>query len=439
MVTPEGVYEADVLIEDGVIKKIGKSLERGGAEEVIDASGMLVLPGAVDEHAHMREPGLTHKDDFASGTMAAAAGGVTTVLEMPNTLPPVDSAARLLEKASLLAPKAYVDFGLYGVIHDGSVDRIDEMVTAGAVGFKVFLGPTTGNIPPPSVKSIVKIMRKSQELGFTVAFHAEAHEVVELFTEEAKRLGDDPALHERARPPVAEVLAIRLVGTVQESAGGRSLIVHLSSKQAVEAVAEFKSRGIHMFAETCPHYIVLTAEDYKKYGALIKVNPPIRGPEHARALLEAINRGLIDTIGSDHAPHAEGEKRGAIWEAASGMPGVQTLLPLMVDLALRGAVDLTKIPLLLSRNPARLFGLWPTKGELRVGSHGDLVVVDPRSETVVEEGKLYYKHKGTSPFVGWRLRGAVKYTVLRGEVVARDGVVEGRPKGAWIKPARAPG
>ena len=188
-----------------------------------------------------------------------------------------------------------------------------------------------------------------------------------------------------------------------------------------------------MYAETCPHYLVLSSDDYDKYGALIKVNPPIRGREHAEELVRALNTGLIDTVGSDHAPHSPEEKKAGVWDAASGMPGVQTLLPLMIDLALRGIVDLRRIPLLMARNPARLFKLWPWKGEIAPGSSGDLVVVDPRAEHVIREEDLYYKHK-TTPFIGWRLKGRVKYTILRGNIVARDGVVEGRPLGSWIKP-----
>lgn len=433
LVTPEYLLRADILIEDGVIKEIGRSLRPPAGFEVLDASGMLVLPGVVDEHVHMREPGLTYKDDFEHGSKAAAAGGVTTVVEMPNTLPPVDSGERLLEKAGLLEPKAYVDYALYGVVHDGSVDKVKEMLEAGAVGFKVFLGPTTGNIPPPKLSSLVKLMELSEQHGFTVAFHAETHDIVEFFTERYKSQGSSPRLHELARPPLAEAHAIRTIGSIQEMVGGRSLIVHVSSRQALQAVSEFKNRGVQMYAETCPHYLVLSSDDYDKYGTLIKVNPPIRGREHAEELVRALNTGLIDTVGSDHAPHSPEEKKAGVWEAASGMPGVQTLLPLMIDLALRGIVDLRRIPLLMARNPARLFKLWPWKGEIAPGSSGDLVVVDPRAEHVIREEDLYYKHK-TIPFIGWRLKGRVKYTILRGNIVARDGVVEGRPLGSWIKP-----
>ena len=435
VVTPEYVYQADVLVENGVIKEVGRGLNAPPGFEVIEAGGMLVLPGVVDEHVHMREPGLTHKDDFEHGTKAAAAGGVTTVVEMPNTLPPVDSAERVAEKARLLQGRAYVDFALYGVLHDGSVGRIREMLDAGVVGFKVFLGPTTGNIPPPRLGSLVEVMESSEKYGFTVAFHAETHELVEYFTARYRAQGSKPSLHDLARPPLAEAHAIRTIGSIQEHAGGRSLIVHVSSKQALEAVEEFKRRGVSMYAETCPHYLVLSADDYEKYGPLIKVNPPIRGRDHAEALLRGVNSGLIDTVGSDHAPHAPEEKSGDIWSAASGMPGVQTLLPLMLDLALRGFIDVRRIPLLMARNPAKLFKLWPWKGEIAPGSSGDLVVVDPREEYVVREEDLYYKHK-LSPYIGWRLKGRVKYTILKGVVVARDGVVEGKPVGSWVRPVR---
>ncbi len=437
MVYPEGIIEADVRIIDGVIEAIGRGLSSDGVEEVIDASGMLVFPGVVDEHVHMREPGLTHKDNFSLGTKAAAAGGVTTVLEMPNTLPPVESRSVLEEKREYLAPKAHVDFGLYGVIHDSNLGEFNGMVEAGAVGFKIFLGPTTGNIPPPSDGTLYEVMLKSGKTGVPLVFHAENYQLVKYFTEKVRREGrGDLKAHTDSRPDVCEVDATRKLTLFAEVTGARVLVVHMSSWKAVEVIKKARESGVtNVYAETCPHYLLFTVDDYRRYGTIIKVNPPIRDEVNRRKLWEYLRNGTITHLGSDHAPHSREEKERGVWEAASGFTGVQTFFPVMLDLALKGKIELTKLPLLLSRNPAKLFNLYPRKGDILVGGDGDLVIVNPREEYVITEESLYSKYPLT-PYINWRLKGRIKYTILRGEVIARDGVVEGPPKGRWIRPLR---
>ena len=432
LVLPVGLIKADVLVEDGVITAIGRGLSAQGVDQRIDASGKLVLPGIIDEHVHMREPGLTHKDNFTNGTKAAAAGGVTTVLEMPNTLPPVDSRRVFEEKKVLLEPKAYVDFGLYGVIHDSNADNFDELVHAGAVGFKIFMGPTTGNIPSPSDGTLYEILLKSAKYGVTLAFHAENWDLVKHFTSKIKSSGrSDPRAHLEARPVICEVEAIQKLILFSKKTGGRVHIVHMSAEEGVELLKQAIFEGLNVTGETCPHYLTLTADDYSKYGNLMKVNPPVREKHHQDALWNAVKKGVICALGSDHAPHTREEKLKEVWEASAGFTGVQTFLPLMLDQALRGKLPLTKISELMSVNPAKLFGIYPRKGTLRVGSDGDLVIVDPNGETVISEENLYAKYPVT-PFIGWRLKGEVKYTILRGTIIAVNGKVVGEARGRWV-------
>ncbi len=435
IVYPWGVVEADLYIVDGVVKAVGHGLRADGVE-VVDASGKLVIPGVIDDHVHMREPGLEYKDDFTRGTLDALTGGVTTVLEMPNTLPPVDNAERLIEKRRLLEPKAYVDFSLYGVVHNSNVGEMEAMVKAGAVGFKIFLGPTTGNIPPPSTKSLYEAMARAVELDTVLAFHAEDWDLVRYFTERVRASGrNDPLAHLEARPPVCEELAIRRLAVLARYTGARIHIVHVTSCEAVEAIRDAMGMGVGISGETNPHYLLLDSRDYSRYGTLIKVNPPIREPRHRECLWKAIYDGVITVIGSDHAPHSTEEKNRDIWNAPGGFPGVATLLPLMIDQALRGKLDLTMIPRLLSENPAKLFKLYPRKGCLHPGCDGDLVVIDPSSETIIDREKLHTKHKLT-PFHGWRLKGRIEYVVLRGNIIYRDGEIIDNPIGKFIRPVK---
>ncbi|MGC9116909.1 MAG: dihydroorotase [Conexivisphaera sp.] len=429
LLTGQGVVEADVLVEDGRVAVVGRSLSAPGAE-VLDATGMLVMPGAVDEHVHSREPGLTWKEDFSTMTRAAAAGGVTTVADMPNTSPPIDSAGRVAEKGREVAARAHVDYAVFAALTDSSAGDLEGIVRAGAIGLKAYMGPTTGGIGAPSDWSIVVALRFSRSTGVPIFFHAENGALVEGFSGELRRSGrSDPAAHSDARPPVAEEVEVARIARLAAAIGGRAHVAHLSSAGALEIV---EGSGGALGAEVCPHHLLFTVEDYASRGLLIKVNPPVRTAEHKEALWRGIRSGAISTMGSDHAPHAPEEKEGDVWGAASGIPGVQTLLPFAFDAALRGLMRLEDVPRLLSENPARVLGLYPRKGSLAPGADADVAVLDPRGSWRVREGDLLYKHPEVSPYIGMEFRGRVAYTVLRGEVIYRDGELVGGAVGRWV-------
>ncbi|MEM0178463.1 MAG: dihydroorotase family protein, partial [Fervidicoccaceae archaeon] len=418
IVTPELVFDGDILISDGKIEKIGKQLSREGTDEVIDATGKLVFPGIIDEHVHMREPGLEYKDDFEHGTMAAAVGGVTTVAEMPNTIPPVDSRERIAEKAELLKKKATVDFALYGVLTDESVNKLEYMLKEGAIAFKAFLGPTTGNLPSPDNSTIYRALELSKKYDFPVVFHAEDSSLISLFTERMKSSGrNDPSAHLLSRPPITEEIAVAKIYMIAKETGGKAHVAHISSKGTLDFLLKAFEEGVRMTGETCPHYLYFDRSHYSTFGSKLKVNPPIREEEHRKALLEAIKSGVIYSVGSDHAPHSPEEKsRESIWDVPAGFIGVQLLLPSLLNLALDNLISLTDIPRLLSRNPAKLLGIWPMKGELIPGkSDGDIVIVDKNGETIVKEEWLITKSTIT-PFIGMKLKGKVEKTLLRGEI-----------------------
>lgn len=434
VITPTSMQKLDILIVDGVIEALGRDLRREDVE-VLDADGLLVFPGVVDEHVHMRDPGLTYKEDFKTGTLAAAAGGVTTILEMPNTIPPVDSAKILKEKKSLLENKAYVDFGFYGVLHDSNVDDLLEMWMEGAVGFKIFLGPTTGNIPAPSDKTLIKAFEESAVHGFTLAFHAENYSLVEHYTERVKRVGrNDPEIYPDSRPNICEEEAVSRIIIFAKKTGGRALIVHTSTSEALSLIREAKMRNVKVFCETCPQYLLMDREAYKKLGVLVKINPPLRDVKDRVALWNGLREGVVDTVGSDHAPHSYEEKTiNDVWEAAAGFIGVETMFPLILDSALRGLIPLEKIPLILSENPAKIFSIYPRKGCITIGADGDLVIVDPMQENIIKAEKLHSKHKLT-PYDGIKIKGRIKYTILRGVKIVDDGEVTEKRVGRFIKP-----
>ncbi len=433
IVYPEGIMQADIKIIDGIISEIGISLSNHGVDEIIEAKGRLIFPGIIDEHVHMREPGLTYKDDFTYGTKGAAAGGVTTVIEMPNTLPPVDSPRILKEKASLLEKKAHVDFGLLGVIHQNNINYFEDIVYAGALGFKIFLGPTTGNIPSPSLGDIYEALIKSAKYNTPIAFHAENKDLVDHFTQKIKESGrNDYSAHTDARPPICEVIEIEKLVRLTKETSGKTLIVHMSAWEGVEIVKKAKYNGIRIYSETNPHYLRLTVDDYKKYRGMIKVNPPIRDSSNRKRLLEYLKEGAIDTIASDHAPHSREEKEKDVWNASSGMPGVQTLFPVMLDMALNNVIPITLIPRTMSRNPAIIFNIYHKKGDIKPGYDGDLVIVNPNDYTIIEESQFYSKNP-LNPFIGVKLKGKIEYTILRGNIVSRNNAPIGKPIGNWIR------
>ncbi len=416
LVFPDFTIRTNVYSEDGVIKSIGSSVPRT-ADVVIDAFNKYVLPGAIDEHVHCRDPGMTYKEDFESCTKSAAAGGITTIFDMPNTLPPVDDAHNLKEKAKIIAEKAYVDFALYGVIHGSNIDKFEEMLQAGAIGFKIYLAHSTGNIKPPDDGVIVEALKKSVKMNVIIVFHAENDSIINFFSKKLKESGrKDPKAHMEARPALAEEDAIRKVSLFAERTGAVILIAHVSSAFGISALKEAKDRGAKVYGETCPHYLLLDESAYDKYGNMIKVNPPIRSAVDKEALWKGIENGTITSIGSDHAPHLLEEKSKDVWESASGIIGVQTILPLMLNEALKGKISINKAVSLLAENPAKLFGIYGKKGTISINADADFVLFDPSQTFKINEEQIFSKSKN-SPFIGWELKGKIIGTILRGKKI----------------------
>ncbi len=437
IVTSEGLIESDISINDGKISAIGDSSGQQ-APRSIDASGMLVLPGLIDPHVHFRDPGLTQKEDFLSGTRGAAAGGVTTVFDMPTTQPVVTSPLQLKEKARIIEPKAVVDFGLIAAAGMENLPAIESLAEAGAIAFKTYM------VSPPKERKkeyegsfvtnsgqLYKVMEQIAKTGLVHCVHAESDSTISCLTEELLARGrKDPMAHFDSRPNFTEAEAVYDAILLSEFIGTKLHIVHVSTGEATGLLREAKLRSSNVTAETCPHYLCFTKELLRTKGPFAKYNPPSRTLKDTKELFDALNDGTLDMMATDHSPHTKEEKemgREDIFRAPPGTPGVETRLPILLRMAHDGLLRLEDIPKITSESVARRFGIFPRKGSIDVGSDADLAIVDYGSEWTIKAADLQTKAWETVLFDGMRVVGRLKYTILRGDIVFEDGSGFGKP------------
>ncbi|MEZ5665991.1 MAG: dihydroorotase family protein [Alphaproteobacteria bacterium] len=423
VVNETGTVAADIAIEDGRVVAIGEPGTLPAALETVDAGGRYVLPGAIDVHVHFREPGMEEKETWESGSRAAAVGGVTTVFEMPNTIPPTDSPESLAHKRSLAEAKSIVDFGLYGLLGEHNLDRLEAMAAAGAIGFKLFLGNTTGDLPCPSDGAVLEGLEILAALGKRTTIHAENSPILFWRQQKMQRAGRiDPLAHLSARADVVALEALNRACVLADWTGARIHIAHESCANSLPYIRFHKSRGVDVTVETLPQYLYLDAEMMLRPGGeVLRMNPPIRQKANQEPLWQALLDGTVDMIATDHAPHLPVEKYGnRIWDVACGFPGVESQMPLMLTAVNAGRLSLEHYVRLSSANPARAFGLYGRKGVLRPGADADLVVVDVGRRDRLGADRLHSRGK-TSPYEGMEVVGLPVLTMVRGKVVARDG------------------
>ncbi|MDR2965431.1 MAG: allantoinase AllB [Treponema sp.] len=415
LVTSKETYKSDIGVKNGKIAFIGKiQSDTNNNSTNIDMSGLYILPGIIDAHVHFREPGLTHKEDFITGSMAAAAGGITFIADMPNTIPPTFSVNEFNKKYNLAREKSCIDFGLFALLTNDNTDEIPGLVKAGAFGFKVFLGTSTGNLLPPSPAVLTEQLRICTSFGKRTGFHAETSEINEADTEKLKKLEHSPPygkILNDARPIQSEILAIKKAVDFAREANAMIHIHHVTCKEGVEIISNAKKEGINVTAETCPHYLFLNAENssYKCY-------PPIRREEHRAALWQAVKHGDIDMIATDHAPHTLEEKSLSLWEAPAGLAGVETLVNLMLNEVNKGTITLNDFVRLCSEQPAKIWGI-KNKGELSVASDADFTIVNMNKKVKINYLEMKSKSK-TTPYNGWELKGSSVATIVRGNFIS---------------------
>lgn len=417
---------ADIAVIDKKIARVEKNISLP-ADKIFNADGLHVLPGVIDSQVHFREPGLTHKEDIHTGSMAAVLGGVTTYLEMPNTQPPTITIESVQEKINLAQGRSFAHYGFFLGATNQNLNEIlkGEKEMKGLCGIKIFLGSSTGSLLLFDEESIFKILEKS---SLPIAIHSESEKILK----ERSQLRDNAAnvhAHYQWRNPQSALLSTQWILELAKKAGRKVHVLHISTKEEIEFLRANKEACTF---ELTPQHLSFHAPDiYDQIGTLAQMNPPIRTIEHCQALWEAMDEEMPHVLGSDHAPHTLAEKGLPYPQSPSGMPGVQTLVPVMLDHVIKGRLTLERLVALLCENPAELYSL-PQKGRIEVGLDADFTVVNLQGKYVVKNEDMASKC-GWTPFANRELAGQVFATFIDGQMVMKEGKIIGAPIGRPIQ------
>ena len=427
-------FIGSVVIEDEMIQEVLESDDTTQYYDMeIDATGLYLFPGVIDDHVHFREPGMTHKADIASESRTAAAGGVTSYMEMPNTNPPTTTLNLLEEKFQIAARDSRVNYSFYFGATNDNVETLPILDRTRVPGVKVFMGSSTGNMLVDRTESLYRIFATSPLL---LMAHCENTGIIEAniraFKKKYKGQNDFPVrYHSRIRSVEACYESSALAVQMAKDTGARLHIAHVSTARELELFENKPIEEKKITAEAVIAHLMFTTEDYDTLGTRIKCNPSVKTPEDRAALREALTNGLIDVVATDHAPHLESEKLGGALRAASGMPMIQFSLVSMLELSENGILPIERIPDLMSHNPAKLFHI-EKRGFIRPGYYADLTLVDPEANWQVREGR-YYTKCGWTPmderFFKWRVRR----TLINGITAYSDGIVVDGVRGKELR------
>ncbi|MCX5512319.1 dihydroorotase [Kaistia algarum] len=419
VVNQDGTGTRDIAVAGGRIVAIG-DIDPRRAGRVVDCTGLHILPGVIDSQVHFREPGAEHKEDLETGSRAAVLGGVTTVFEMPNTKPTTTNAATLADKILRARHRMHCDFAFWvGGTRDNARDIPELERLPGAAGIKVFIGSSTGDLLVEDDAGISEILSRTRRRA---AFHSE--DEMRLESRKSLRIEGDPSSHPVWRDEIAAMMATERLVAIARKHGARIHILHISTAEEIEFLAAHKDI---VTCEATPHHLTLSADDYARLGTLIQMNPPVRAPHHRAGIWKGVTGGVIDVLGSDHAPHTLEEKAKPYPASPSGMTGVQTLVPIMLDHVNAGKLTLEHFVDLTSAGPARIFGI-ARKGRIAVGYDADLTIVDmKRRETITN--RWIASRAGWTPYDGKRVFGWPVGTIIRGRKVVWDGEIVGPSTG----------
>jgi len=431
--------QRDILITGGQVRAVASVAaglkERSDADERIDLTGFIVVPGAIDPHVHFEEAGGLEREDFNTGTQSAAAGGITTVFDHPLGEPPVSTAALFKQKINDVSDKAYVDFGLWGAAIPGNSAEFAAMAWAGATGFKAFMIGSEPSYPSLDDAQLLEAMQEIATLGSIMLVHAENATIIERLRAEMQAAGRrDGLAHAHSRPPVTEIEATARATTLASQAGCRLQVVHLSTAGAIDVVSAAAERGYQVRSEVCPHFLALTEAELARQGTWAKCTPPLRSAREVDALWQRVLCGSADFLVSDHAPWLTSEKEQGlddIWHAPNGLVSLQSSNVVTLTEGERRGLTLPQFVRLSSANVARWLGLYPRKGALLPGSDADLAVYSAGVSDVIRAGDLLCKQKWT-PYDGFATSYRLEACMLRGSWVYKDGAIAGPPAGRFI-------
>ena len=423
LVNQDGVAERDIGVIDGKIAEIGQ-LSNFDAAEKINCRGLHILPGVIDTQVHFREPGMPHKEDLESGSRSAVLGGVTAVFEMPNTDPLTSTPEALADKVRRGRDRMHCDFAFWvGGTHENARTLAELERLPGAAGVKVFMGSSTGSLLIADDAGIAEVLSHTRR---RVAFHSEDED--RLIERKHLRRDGDPSSHPIWRDVETAVKSTRRLIKIAQDKGALIHVLHVTTEEEIELLAQCKDIAS---VEVTPHHLTMDETDYQRIGALAQMNPPVRSARHREALWRGVTQGIVDVIGSDHAPHTLEEKAQPYPHSPSGMTGVQTIVPLLLDHMNAGRVSLERLVDLTSAGPARLFGI-AQKGRVAVGYDADLTIVDlKRRETI--RNSWIGSRVGWTPYDGKTVNGWPIGTVVRGRKVMWEGELVTQSVGAPIR------
>lgn len=421
-----GLIEGGIAIDNGRIVKVAKKTNLPEAASRIDLKGNLALPGLIDSHVHLRDQQLADREDFTSGTSAAAAGGVTTVLDMPNNRPITMNVEILRERMRLAESRILVNVA-FNSAFPTETNEIGSIVGVGAVGFKLYLLQQIGGVNVDDDEALLNAFKAVKKRGKPVCVHAEDRSTLEEAERKlrAEHKHDVEAFLE-AHPAVAEKKAINRITAIAGKSRVHIHICHVSSAMGLKAVSKAKKKDKNVTCEVTPHHLLLTTRHLRKLGNIALELPPLRNSRDIGALWQGLNTGLIDTIASDHAPHSWEEKTPeSVWDVKPGIVGLETLLPLMLTQVNRRRLTLRQLVQLTCHRPSQIFG-FKDRGKIDTGHSADITVVDLKKEYRIDASKFYSKAK-FSPFDGWKVKGRPVQTFVNGHLVMSEGDIVAKP------------
>ncbi|GIN12711.1 dihydropyrimidinase [Shouchella clausii] len=434
IVTPTDTFKSDMAIEKGIIAKLSDCIVPTSQDSVIDAEGKYVLPGGIDPHAHLAISGTV--DDFESGTRAAASGGITSIINFTDPTPDQGSFLDDLKKWKQKAEHSIIDYGFHSIINrcdDAVLDEIAQLPENGVTSIKLFMAYRGTNMVNDT--DLFHLMKKASEAGMVTNVHAEHGDIIDLLIEEQRRKGNTaPIYHAYTRPALLEAEAVNRVLTIAELLQAPVYIVHVSSKEALVEVQRAKERGVNVYGETCPHYLLLD-EDYLKRDRPEAVkyicSPPLRTKKDQSALWKGLQTSALSVIGSDHAshPYKNGKTRGIddFTKAPNGLPSIENIYPLLYHFGVHEKrISLQTFAKVISLNAAKIFGLYPKKGIIQVGSDADLVLLDPNRTTLISEKSQHQKTE-YNVYEGFETKGTITHVLSRGDVIVKDHHIVGEP------------